>query len=71
MPKMKTKKSASKRFRVSGSGKLIRQRQFSGCHHILEKKSAKRKRKFKQKAVVSGGDHKRLSRLVAYLKRAR
>jgi len=71
MPKMKSKRSAAKRFKVTGSGKIMRQRQFSGCHHILEKKSAKRKRKFKQKVEVTGADRNRLSKLVPYLKRAR
>lgn len=64
MPKMKTKRSVIKRVRVTGSGKLVRQRQFSGCHHILEKKSSKRKRKFRKKALVSASDRKRLARIL-------
>lgn len=67
MPKMKTKRSAAKRVRVTGSGKLVRQRQFSGCHHILEKKSPKRKRRFRKKVLVSPGDRKRLKSAVPYL----
>ncbi len=42
MPKMKTKKSASKRFHVQGSGGIKRSRAF--LRHILTKKSTKRKR---------------------------
>ena len=70
MPKMKTKKSAAKRFRTTGSGKLIREKQFSGCHHILEKKSPKRKRGFRKKATISPGDQKRLARIVPFVKTA-
>lgn len=64
MPKMKTKRSAAKRVRVTGSGKLTRQKQYSGCHHILEKKSSKRKRGFKKMAEVSPTDRKRLERIL-------
>jgi len=64
MPKMKTKRSAAKRVRVTGSGKLARQKQYSGCHHILEKKSSKRKRGFKKMAEVSPTDRKRLERIL-------
>ena len=42
MPKMKSKKSASKRFRVQGSGGIKRSRAF--LRHILTKKATKRKR---------------------------
>ena len=42
MPKMKTKKSASKRFKVRGSGSIKRGR--ANLRHILTKKSTKRKR---------------------------
>ncbi len=67
MPKMKTKRSAAKRFRVTGGGKLIREKQFSGCHHILEKKSSKRKRGFRKKTLVSASDRKRLAKYMPYL----
>lgn len=60
-----------KRFRVSGSGKLIRERQFSGCHHILEKKSSKRKRSFRKKALVSPSDRKRLIKIIPNLRAVR
>lgn len=42
MPKMKTKSSAAKRFKVTGSGKIKRKRAFRS--HLLTKKSAPRKR---------------------------
>ena len=41
MPKMKTKSSAKKRFKVTGSGKIKRKHAFKS--HILTKKSKKRK----------------------------
>jgi large subunit ribosomal protein L35 len=46
MPKMKTHKGTAKRFRVTGSGKIMRGKAFKS--HILEKKSPKRKRGFRQ-----------------------
>ena len=64
MPKMKTRKGASKRVRASANGKLIRTRAFSGCHHILTKKSSKRKRKFRKDAAVSKSDEKKIRVLV-------
>ncbi len=66
MPKIKTKKSVAKRIKVTGSGKIKRMRQFSGCHHIREKKSPKRTRRFRKPIIVSKADHKRLSLLAPY-----
>jgi large subunit ribosomal protein L35 len=54
MPKMKTHKGTAKRFRVTGSGKIVRGKAFKS--HILEKKSPKRKRGFRQETVVSPSD---------------
>jgi large subunit ribosomal protein L35 len=54
MPKMKTHKGTAKRFRVTGSGKIVRGKAFKS--HILEKKSPKRKRNFRQETVVSPAD---------------
>lgn len=50
MPKMKTHKGTAKRFRLTGTGKLMRGKAFKS--HILEKKSQKRKRGFRQETVV-------------------
>lgn len=66
MPKIKTKRSVAKRVKVTGSGKLQRQRTFSGCHHLLERKSPKRKRNFRKIASVSPSDEKRIKRLIPY-----
>ncbi len=51
MPKMKTKKSAAKRFKVTGSGKVVYNK--SGNRHLSTKKSPKRKRRLRKDATVS------------------
>ncbi len=64
MPKMKTRKAAAKRFKVTGTGKYRRNR--AGARHILTKKSAKRKRRLGQDAAVSAGDARRLKSAMPY-----
>jgi large subunit ribosomal protein L35 len=54
MPKMKTHKGTAKRFRVTGTGKIMRGKSFKS--HILEKKSPKRKRGFRQETQVAPSD---------------
>ena len=54
MPKMKTKSSAKKRFKVTGSGKLKRKHAFKS--HILTKKSKKRKLKLTHDGLVHKAD---------------
>ena len=66
MPKIRTRKSVAKRIRVTGSGKMKRMRQFSGCHHIREKKSPKRTRNFRKTALASPGDETNLKRAAPY-----
>jgi len=51
MVKMKTKKSASKRFSFTGTGKVKYKKQ--NLRHILTKKSTKRKRKLRQTGILS------------------
>ncbi|NPV52034.1 MAG: 50S ribosomal protein L35 [Firmicutes bacterium] len=65
MPKLKTHRGAAKRFKVSGSGKIIRFKAFKS--HILEKKSPKTKRNLRKQAVMSPGDAKKVKKLVPYL----
>ena len=62
MPKMKTRRSAAKRFSVTGSGKIKRNKAFRS--HILEKKSPKRKRNSRTAALVSKADIKREAKLL-------
>ena len=54
MPKQKTHKGTAKRFRLTGSGKVMRGKAFKS--HILEKKSPKRKRGFRQETEVAKCD---------------
>ena len=54
----KTKKSVSKRIKVTGTGKLLRRKQ--GRRHLLIKKNAKRKRRLAQAATVAAVDVPRI-----------
>ena len=54
MPKMKTKSSAKKRFKITGSGKIKRKHAFKS--HILTKKSKKRKLRLTQSGLVHESD---------------
>jgi large subunit ribosomal protein L35 len=54
MPKQKTKSSAKKRFKITGSGKIKRKHAFKS--HILTKKSKKRKLKLRHAALVHKAD---------------
>ena len=56
MPKMKTHKGTAKRFRRTGSGKLMRAKAFKS--HILTKKTTKRKRGFRQETEIDAADKK-------------
>ncbi len=62
MPKVKTSKSAAKRFKKTGTGKLSRRKSSSG--HLLTAKTRKRKRNLRKSGLVSGSDTKRMKRLV-------
>lgn len=62
MPKMKTVKSASKRFKVTGTGKLIHEK--ANRSHILTKKASKRLRHLRQADVVADVDTPRIKRML-------
>ncbi len=62
MPKMKTHSGSKKRFKLTGSGKVRARHSFSS--HILEKKSAKRKRRLGQPAAISEHDYKQVKTLL-------
>lgn len=64
MPKMKTKRSAAKRFSLTGTGKFRRRRQ--NLRHILTKKNAKRKMHLGQSAIVDGANEKAVRRMLPY-----
>lgn len=56
MPKMKSHSGTKKRFRRTGTGKLMRAKAFKS--HILTKKTTKRKRNFRQETEISIADKK-------------
>lgn len=62
MPKQKTHSGAKKRFRTTGSGKLMREQ--ANKRHLLEAKSSRRTRRLSQNAAVSGADAKQVKRLL-------
>jgi len=62
MPKQKTHSAAKKRFKVTGSGKLLRRK--APKSHLLEKKSAKRKRGFRRDHAVHESDVREVKRLL-------
>ena len=59
MPKMKTKSSAKKRFKLTGSGKIKRKHAFKS--HILTKKSKDRKRALTHSTLVHKADVKNIN----------
>ena len=66
MPKMKTHKGAAKRFSVTGSGKVVRVKGWSGHH--LDIKSSRRTRRYAGKAVLDKTSADQVKRLLPYLK---
>ncbi len=62
MPKLKTNRGAAKRFKVTGSGKVMRVR--ANKSHILTKKSSKRKRRLRQQTLVAKSDMVRVKRML-------
>ena len=64
MPKIKTNRSAAKRFKKTGTGKIKRSHMNTG--HILTKKSRKRKRQLRKSALVHKADQGRIEQLVPY-----
>jgi large subunit ribosomal protein L35 len=60
--KLKTKKSAAKRFRLTGTGKIKRRHAYAS--HILTKKTSKRKRNLGKWTIVSSGDEKRVKKML-------
>ncbi len=65
MPKIKTKRSAAKRFRITGSGKKIR-RYKAYKSHLLTKKTRTRKRRLRRPGVLDNSNVKEVKRLIPY-----
>ena len=64
MPKMKTKRAAAKRFKVTGGGRL--RRSTAGKQHRMRGKPANRLRKLKKNSMVDHRDEERVRRLLPY-----
>lgn len=65
MPKMKTNRGAAKRFKMSGSGKVVRNKAYTS--HILTKKSTKRKRNLRKSGLVDSANVKGIKRILPYM----
>ena len=64
MPKLKTHKGASKRFKKTGTGKVVRGHAFG--RHILTSKPHKRKKKLHKTVVADPADQAKLQRMLPY-----
>ena len=64
MPKQKTHSGSKKRFKVTGSGKIMKQQ--AGMRHNLEVKSGQRKRRLNTDQLVSKADHKNIKKLLGH-----
>lgn len=65
MPKIKTNRAAAKRFRVTSSGKVKRNKGFKS--HLLSSKGKKRKRHLRQGTLVAAVENKNVRRMIPYL----
>ncbi len=64
MPKLKTHKGASKRFKKTGTGKVVRRHAFA--RHILTSKSRARKRRLGKTVVADETNQASLQRMIPY-----
>ncbi len=65
MPKIKTRRGAAKRFKITGSGKVRRRHAY--LRHILSTKTRKQKRNLRQPTLVSASEAKAIKKLIPYL----
>ncbi len=64
MPKLKTHKSTKRRFRITGSGKIMHSR--VGKSHLRRKKTPRVKRQYSGEVVVNPSNEPRVKRLLPY-----
>ena len=64
MPKLKTRKAAAKRYKITGNSNFLRRHAFKG--HLLMKKSNRQKRKLSQRLCVSVNDMKPIQLMLPY-----
>ncbi|MGH9243565.1 MAG: 50S ribosomal protein L35 [Acidimicrobiales bacterium] len=62
MPKMKTHRGAAKRFKLTGTGKLLRRK--ANRSHLLEKKSSRRTRRLGRETEVARGDRPHVEQML-------
>jgi large subunit ribosomal protein L35 len=62
MPKMKTHRGAAKRFKLTGTGKMMRKK--AGVRHLLEHKTGQRRRRQQRDGVVAEADASRVRRML-------
>jgi large subunit ribosomal protein L35 len=62
MPKAKTHSGASKRFRLTGTGKIVRQK--ANKRHLLEHKASKRTRRLDGRTAVAANDTSRVKKML-------
>jgi large subunit ribosomal protein L35 len=62
--KFKTKKSVSKRIKVTGRGKFLRHK--AGRRHLLAGKTSRRKRKLRRAALISKADVRMIKSMLPY-----
>ena len=65
MPKLKTRKAAAKRFRATGTGKIVHRKAFK--NHLLEHKPSDKKSRLSKLAVVNERDDKNVRLMLPYL----
>ncbi len=64
MPKLKTRKSAAKRFRLTGSGKIVRRKAFK--NHLLQHKNTARKTRLSKLTIVDERDEHNVKAMLPY-----
>ncbi len=64
--KVKTKRAAAKRFKVTGKGKILHRKQFTGCGHLRGKKDQKRKRQLKGWKEVAPEEYYKVRMMIPY-----
>jgi len=65
MPKMKSSSGARKRFRTTGTGKIVRRKAYTS--HLLSSKSRKRKRNLRKSTIVDSANSKGIVRMLPYI----
>lgn len=63
MPKLKTHRGAAKRFKVTGTGKIKKNKAYHS--HLFSSKTPKKSRNLRKADLVSSGDYKRVRKMIA------